>query len=799
MKKNLEELYFSNDYTQFTSQTEKDNNVGKMLLKNFKHKNTASNIPTKLKKVETNIFQSYSNSITNNNFLKSNISPNINHFSPKKDDPKMFAYKRRSTLASNISNLSMNQNFQSDSFNLISFLNINTKNKGNNNVKILPNINSFDKSRNDISNITETTFKKINNNKDALFNKKLNNNNSRTKSVHDKKTPKLKFSTGNLINFSNFDKKEKIPSKTPKKFLKMKTFLNINNQIGILNSDGNLKSGNEEENEDNKDDTGKNIKNKKLLYSKKVNNYIFKIYKAVNTPKKFINNNNVKNTRPRNNKRFSNFSTIKYLNNFNPKNYINKIKYKIKNGNIGNSKEIKNKILEKSYDYLEYHINKINKNIKKKQNTLEKIKDKNRHYLNKVKNSIVNTIIDEISSKKKLKHKSTVFKLYIDSVLISQHINNQIHIKLNIMRHVLTKSEKDENLYFINLIKYLLYSSKKKLTIRYPLGKSFKELDNSLFKKTTTIDKYRPFNKKDIYYLSFSIKFKLLDCETMIRLPEERKLNLKNDSKKIMKIINTTIFIDNKSDPQSAKESENFSEVEKRIKKMSHRSKRLRKCLYLNKIKLTSSSKILNINLTKNIIKLRNEKNIEEALKSKAYLHLKNLKRLYKNKIRHRNGDSDSSDSFEYKKYSNKFSNNFILNNPNLELGTDRTIREDNEEIHQREKLFLFQHFIYYIEHSEYYKLLNWLKKSCKYMDLSYTFENGDTLLHLCVRNNLPHYIYKFLLHHGVNINTQNNDGDTALHLAVQNHMFKTIDFLVKMGASECIYNKMRKICWECL
>ncbi len=285
----------------------------------------------------------------------------------------------------------------------------------------------------------------------------------------------------------------------------------------------------------------------------------------------------------------------------------------------------------------------------------------------------------------------------------------------------------------------------------------------------------------------------------MIRLPEERKLNLKNNSKKIMKIINTTIFIDNKSDPQSAKESENFSEVEKRIKKMSHRSKRLRKCLYLNKIKLTSSSKILNINLTKNIIKLRNEKNIEEALKSKAYLHLKNLKRLYKNKIRHRNGDSDSSDSFEYKKYSNKFSNNFILNNPNLELGTDRTIREDNEEIHQREKLFLFQHFIYYIEHSEYYKLLNWLKKSCKYMDLSYTFENGDTLLHLCVRNNLPHYIYKFLLHHGVNINTQNNDGDTALHLAVQNHMFKTIDFLVKMGASECIYNKMRKICWECL
>ena len=52
MEKNHEEMYFSNDYTQFTSQTEKEN-TGKIFLKKFNHKSTASNIPTKIKKVET--------------------------------------------------------------------------------------------------------------------------------------------------------------------------------------------------------------------------------------------------------------------------------------------------------------------------------------------------------------------------------------------------------------------------------------------------------------------------------------------------------------------------------------------------------------------------------------------------------------------------------------------------------------------------------------------------------------------------------------------------------------------------
>ena len=73
------------------------------------------------------------------------------------------------------------------------------------------------------------------------------------------------------------------------------------------------------------------------------------------------------------------------------------------------------------------------------------------------------------------------------------------------------------------------------------------------------------------------------------------------------------------------------------------------------------------------------------------------------------------------------------------------------------------------------------------------------TLLYLHIRNNLPLYIYKFLLHYRVNINTQNNNGDTTLNSTFQNFMFKTIDFFVKIGVYEYIDNKMRQICWECL
>ena len=84
-------------------------------------------------------------------------------------------------------------------------------------------------------------------------------------------------------------------------------------------------------------------------------------------------------------------------------------------------------------------------------------------------------------------------------------------------------------------------------------------------------------------------------------------------------------------------------------------------------------------------------------------------------------------------------------------------------------------------------------------MDLNYKLDNGDILLHLCVKYSVPHYIITFLLSHGVNINSQNNEGDTALHLSVKSQKYKTIDLLIKLGASEYIYNKKHQNCWEYL
>ena len=130
---------------------------------------------------------------------------------------------------------------------------------------------------------------------------------------------------------------------------------------------------------------------------------------------------------------------------------------------------------------------------------------------------------------------------------------------------------------------------------------------------------------------------------------------------------------------------------------------------------------------------------------------------------------------------------------------TNRSIKENNEEVHQRDKKILYEYFLSCVEFSLYDKLFHWLKKSSKYMDLNYQLDNGDTLLHLCVRHSVPHYIFRFLVSHGVNINSQNNQGDTALHLAVKDHKYKTIDLLIKLGASEYIMNNMAKNCWECL
>ena len=173
---------------------------------------------------------------------------------------------------------------------------------------------------------------------------------------------------------------------------------------------------------------------------------------------------------------------------------------------------------------------------------------------------------------------------------------------------------------------------------------------------------------------------------------------------------------------------------------MNHRSKHSKRTTYINKIKLTNSSKIINLNLTKSIISLRNTKNIHDILRKKTTFNLNKIQQLYNKKVNKNKESSDSSESFDYRKYSKKFK----LSTKKLIFSNHSSEDEDDDEIHQRDKIILFQHFLYFIKYSQYDKLLHWLKKSGKYLDLNYKMDNGDTLLHLCVRNSLPLYIHKY-------------------------------------------------------
>ena len=170
-------------------------------------------------------------------------------------------------------------------------------------------------------------------------------------------------------------------------------------------------------------------------------------------------------------------------------------------------------------------------------------------------------------------------------------------------------------------------------------------------------------------------------------------------------------------------------------------------------------------------------------------LNIKNLKK--NNIITNIRKYSDNSNNFEYPKTNKKLNKKLLNDNNNSALNI-------SGEVHKRDKKILFEHFFNFVKFSQYQKLFHWLKEDGKYIDLSYRLDNGDSLLHLCVRHSVPDYIITFVIYKGVNINGQNNEGDTALHIAAKNHKYKTIDLLIKMGASEHIYNKMQKTCWEC-
>ena len=790
MIKNLDNQT-SKEYSRYSIQYDlkKINKLDKLLLKSFAHKNTASYLPTKLQKVENNIFPEYNYkniNITNNSNSPS-ISQYTNNIVPKEKDKEIYSYKRRCSLNPDLKNSYLKQNFLTNNFNILNLLKMNQKKNNNkNNVSFLPQINNLEQSDpNMIKNSGKKSYKK------SKFNMMHSMNRTENKRISSQNI--------NLNYLKKFERE--MSTKSARKYKKQKTNFNINKQLDLLANQYKLLKETEKE-EENKNEEGKMnnnnnnndinkkmTQNQKLLYSKKISGYILKIYKDVpkNKNTKKINDKN-ESKKTGKNKKKPKFTIKDYLNNFSPKKYIKKIKKTIKRGNIGNPNYDKKKILDKTLSYFDFYITRNNKNLKKKQDILDKIREKNRHLIYKKRKEQIKKIIDELLLKISFKHKSTIFQMHLESLIISQLVQFHVHIKLNIMRHVLTNSENDENIYFINLIKHLLYSGKKKITIGHPYIKCYGNMVSSNVERNTTIDKFVNFNKKKIYYLYFCIKYQLFDSETLLENNEDHRF--KYISKKFLKATNNSSLI------ESQKEDSNSTGNERIKKRKRSRRLTLSKMNNNNNNRVNYNLKILNLNLTKSIINLGKEK-LEEAIRNEDALNLKSLQNLYN--CKNNNIEfSDSSDSFDFNLYNTKISNK-LLKDKDEALLSHRSIRGNNEEVHQRDRKLLYEYFLSCVEFSLYDKLLHWLKKSCKYMDLTYQLDNGDTLLHLCVRFSVPHYILRFLVSHGVNINCQNNQGDTALHLAVKDHKYKTIDLLIKLGASEYIINNMNKNCWECL
>ena len=107
---------------------------------------------------------------------------------------------------------------------------------------------------------------------------------------------------------------------------------------------------------------------------------------------------------------------------------------------------------------------------------------------------------------------------------------------------------------------------------------------------------------------------------------------------------------------------------------------------------------------------------------------------------------------------------------------------------------FLINHII----DKNFGELLYKIEKYYKFIDLNYKNEDGNTLLHLCVINQIPANIIDFIIQKGINVNCQNNNLDTPLHIACRNKLYPYIDILIKYGASEYILNSENKTCWEC-
>ena len=753
------ENQFRNNLSCQFSKKEKDKKDNlKLLVNRFLNKNDSSFIQNKAIKDENNIFKSISNYIKRS--IKSDYSFKNNNKFIKKDINKKYLGKIGLMPKRNYS---IGNNKYASTSNLKKSFILKEKMRINDSI-FLPKIDIDNESK---SLLKDYSFKIDNNNCGQL----KDNQKCLSHRTNSAEILNLQFQKS-LKDEKNGPENKLIlsPYASKKKIKKINSVLNLNRVLNILS--GEKKSPKYEENEDNRGK--KPYENQNLLYSQIFKNFIIKVYKnsdneSQQNHQKYDEKIFVKKKQTKKEKKNSpNFSIKDCFNNFDPKNFIKKLKDKQINIYSKDLNEIKNKTLEKTLAFIEYSVFKKNKNQKKKKNLFEKIKEKNGKLIIKYQKEF-------LPLKTYFKHKKYIYIIIMDILSIANNISFNTYIKLNIMRHTLAKSEKDEDLYFFNLVNHLLYSgSDEKYLIKDPFIKCHGDSDTPKIKKLKTLNKFLEFSNKKIYYIFFSIKFQLYDSETILNKYDENvKIVPKNETKaKVKKKAenNNESFRD---------VMDSFSSFEKRIiKKRKERGG----SIIFSKYKNLSSSKLMNTNLTKYIIKSRGS-NFEDIFIKRISSCLK-LKQKRSNSIME--DISGSSNNYEYNNNINSYRNNCELN-------------INNEKIHKRGRNFLFEHFISFVKYSEFDKLYDWLEKSWKDMDLNYKFDNGDTLLHLCVRYSIPDYIIKYLIINGININEKNNNGDTALHIAAENHKYKTVDLLIKMGASEYINNNQQINCWECL
>ena len=89
------------------------------------------------------------------------------------------------------------------------------------------------------------------------------------------------------------------------------------------------------------------------------------------------------------------------------------------------------------------------------------------------------------------------------------------------------------------------------------------------------------------------------------------------------------------------------------------------------------------------------------------------------------------------------------------------------------------------------YKIYDLLLNS-PFLYLNYQNKDGDSYLHLAVKNQLVK-IVKYLVEKGIKINIQNKKGNTALHIAYETGNNSIIKYLIEHGINRTIKNKENK------